>query len=271
MIDTHCHLNFHAFEENHSEIVARAKAAGVSAIVAPSTYIESSEQAIALAKLYPGWLFPAVGHHPTHVTDRLFDLDRYRELASDSRVVAIGEIGLDAHRDEARNTLTEQKVMLKQLLDLAVELDRPVILHCRNAYEELIAMLHAMPRRPTGVLHCFAPVAKAGYQGSQTPREIAQSFLDLGYAIGFTGIVTYPGNDALRDVAATIPIDQILLETDAPFLSPQRYRGTPNEPAYVAETGHEIARVRGISVNEIDQVTTKNAKRVLRLPATLNS
>lgn len=266
MIDTHCHLNFHAFEYNHADVVTRAKAAGVAAIVAPSTYLGSSEQAISLAKEYPGWLFPAVGHHPTHVSDRPFDIEAYRQLARDPVVVAIGEIGLDAHRPEARATLVEQQVMLQQLLDLAVELDKPVILHCRNAYDELLAMLRAMPKIPSGVLHCFAPLRPAGYEGQAPPINIANAFLDLGYAIGFTGIVTYSGNDALREVAAQIPLDQILLETDAPFLAPQKYRGQPNEPAYVTEVAAETARVRDLSVEEVDRATTVNARRVFRLP-----
>ncbi len=266
MIDTHGHLNFHAFEENHAEIVARAKAAGVEAIVAPSTYIESSEQAIRLAGEYPDWLFPAVGHHPTHVIDRPFNIDVYRRLAQDPKVVAIGEIGLDAHRDEARATLTEQQVILQQLLDLAVEVEKPVILHCRNAYEELLQLLRAMSTRPMGVLHCFAPVANAGYEGSSSAMEIAKQFLDLGCAIGFTGIVTYPGNDALRDVAALIPGDRILVETDSPFLAPQRYRGQPNEPAYVHEVVAQVASVRGELFETIDRLTTDNARRIFQLP-----
>ncbi len=271
MIDTHCHLNFHAFEGNHAEVVARAKAAGVTAIVAPSTYLGSSEQAIALSKEYPGWLFPAVGHHPTHVIDRPFNIDTYRRLATtklangERSVVAIGEIGLDAHRDEARATLGAQQAMLRQLLDLAVELGKPVILHCRNAYDELLTMLRTMPERPNGVLHCFAPVAKAGYEGSSSPMEIANAFLELGYAIGFTGIVTYPANEALRSVTAQLPLEQIVVETDAPFLAPQRYRGQPNEPAYVVEVAAEIARVRGVSVEAIDHATTANARRIFRL------
>lgn len=265
MIDTHCHLNFHAFEGNHAAVVERAKAAGVTAIVAPSTYLGSSEQALSLAAEYPDWLFPAVGHHPTHVIDRPFDIDAYRKLASHSIVVAIGEIGLDAHRDEARATFGQQRTILRSLLDVAVQLEKPVILHCRNAYHELITLLRAMPMRPPGVLHCFAPVAGAGYTGSMTAQAIADAFLELGYMIGFTGIVTYPKNVALRSVAATVPLDRILLETDAPFLAPQRYRGQPNEPAYVTEVAAEIARVRGVSVESIDRATTETARRVFAL------
>lgn len=267
MIDTHGHLNFRAFEQNYADVIERAKEAGLSAVIAPSTYLGSSEQAIRLAGLYPGWLFPAVGHHPIHVNNHLFDRDAYHALASNPVVVAIGEVGLDAYRDEERATLREQKDMLRQQLDLALELEKPVILHCRNTYGELLELLRSMPKLPSGVLHCFAAVPKAGYQGNTPAMEIAQAFLDLGYAIGFTGIVTYPGNDALREVAAAIPLDQILLETDSPYLAPQKYRGQPNEPAYVVEVAAEIARVRGVSIEEIDLATTANAQRVFRLPS----
>lgn len=265
MIDTHGHLNFHAFEDNHTEVVARAKEAGLSAVIVPSTYLGSSQQAIRLAGKYPGWLWPAVGHHPIHVNNHLFDPGAYRVLASNPVVVAIGEIGLDAYRDEERATFAVQKDILRQQLDLALELEKPVILHCRNAYDELLELLRAMPKLPTGVLHCFAAVPKAGYQGNTPAMEIAQSFLDLGYSIGFTGILTYPGNDALRDVVKNIPVESILLETDSPYLAPQKYRGQPNEPAYVTEVATEIARVRGVSIEAIDRATTETAHRVFAL------
>lgn len=265
MIDSHGHLNFTGFADSYPEVIERARAAGVTAIVMPSTQIASSEQAIKLANEYPGFLFPTVGQHPTHVLKHEFNVEDYRKLAVNPAVIAIGEIGLDAHRDEAKATLAEQKIMLQAQLDLAVELNKPVIMHCRNAYEELLTMLKAMPKRPRGVLHCFAPVSGAGYTGSVTPLALANTFLELGYLISFAGIITYPKNDTLREVAAAMPLDRMLVETDAPFLSPQAHRGQPNEPAFIVETIVEIARQRGVDAGVIAEATANNAKRLFSL------
>jgi len=266
MIDSHGHLNFHTFTESYGDIIERAKAAGVHAIVVPSTQLESSQQALKIAREYPDYAFPAVGQHPTHVEKHPFDIAAYRTLAEDPRVVAIGEIGLDAHRDEAKATLAAQKVMLQAQLDLAVELDKPVIIHCRNAYQELLKMFGAMPKVPRGVLHCFAPVEGAGYAEAMTAQEVADAFVALGFYISFAGIITYPKNGALRDVAAQLPLDRILTETDAPFLSPQKRRSEPNEPAFMVDTVTEIARARGVPFATIATATEANARALFNLP-----
>ena len=232
----------------------RAKAAWIEAIICPSSHLDSSQRAIALAEQYPSWVFPAIGQHPSHVKDHSFNIVEYRKLAGDSRVVAIGEIGLDAHRDEAKALLEEQKTMLRSLLDLAHEVDKPVILHSRDAYQELYEILTALPYKPSGVVHCF--------EGSQ---ELANKFLSLGLFVGFTGMVTYPRNEALRSVVASIPLDRMLIETDAPFLPPQVHRGEQNEPAYVVEVAKTVAVARGISADEVDRVTTENAKTLFKV------
>ena len=254
MIDSHCHLNFHAFEDNYREVVKRAKTAGVEAIICPSTYLEASEQALKLADEFPSWVYPAVGHHPSHVKDHVFDITAYHKLASDPRVVAIGEIGLDAHRDEAKAQLSDQIEMLRAQLDLAHEVNKPVILHSRAAYQELLNLLESLPYKLEGVVHCF--------EGSQAQAE---EFLQLGLYVGFTGMVTYPKNDSLRSIAATIPLDRILVETDSPFLPPQSHRGEQNKPAFVVEVVETIAAERKMEIAEFDKITTENARRLFKI------
>lgn len=254
MIDSHCHINFGAFIETYREVIERARVAGVQALVVPSTQGESSRQALKLAAEFPNFIFPAVGQHPTHVLRHRFDVDEYRQYARDPRVVAIGEIGLDAHREEARATFEEQKQMLVAQLELALELDKPVILHSRDAYHELNDLLRAMPQRPLGVIHCF-----------EADFATASLFLDMGYAIGFTGIITYPKNDTLRETVRRVPLDHMLVETDAPFLTPQVYRGQSNEPAFIRATVEAIAEYRSVPFEQVVGSTAAATRRIFRL------
>jgi TatD DNase family protein len=257
LIDTHCHLDFNRFDGDRDEVVQRALQAGVTRIVVPGIDLLTSHRAIALTERYPQ-VYAAVGVHPNDVPSDEESPDgvirQLRELAQHPKVIAIGEIGLDYYRDRTPADL--QHLWLGLQLDLAAELHLPVILHNREASEDILDVLaewvQGLPRelqgRP-GVLHSFS--------GSW---EDAQSALRIGFYIGFTGPITYKGADQLRHVAASIPLDRILLETDAPFLSPHPHRGARNEPAYVRFIAQKLAEIRNIEAQAVADQTTSNAK-----------
>lgn len=264
LVDTHCHLNFEHFDGDRDAVLRRAVEAGVSRIVVPGLDVESSRSVIRLAERHPG-VFAAVGVHPNSIGPSPAALDRtldaLRELAGHPRVVAIGEIGLDYHWDTTQHAI--QQTWLAAQLALAVECGLPVILHNRESTADLLAALAdwvggGLPPdlvdRP-GVLHSFS----AG-------REDAQTALGMGFYIGFTGPITFRTADDLRDVAASVPGDRILVETDAPFLTPQPYRGERNEPGYVRFVAAKLADVRRVDLASLAGQTTANARALFRLP-----
>lgn len=252
LIDTHCHLDFDRFDGDRDEVVARAARSGVARIIVPALDLQNCQSVLAIAGTYPS-VFAAVGIHPNSSDGWTDDwLDALRRLALKPKVVAIGEIGLDYYRERAPRTI-QRRALRSQLL-LANELDLPVILHNRESSEDLLALLAESPlagRAGAGVLHSFS----AGL-------DTARAAVDLGFYLGFTGPVTYKNADQLRDVVAWVPADRILVETDAPFLSPQRYRGSRNEPAYVSEVAQRIAQVRGLELEAIARQTSENAIRL---------
>ena len=251
MIDTHAHLYFDRFDEDRDDVVRRARTAGVEQIINVGIDAATSRQAVGLAASHQGFR-AAVGVHPSSQIDSLGrELDAVRSLALEhpGLVVAIGEIGLDYHwkdipRDEQRNRLAAQ-------LDLALELDLPVIFHCREALPDLFSTLVRRSTLPRGVFHCFSGDAAD-----------ARRTVELGFHISFAGNVTYPRAGVLREAARYVPSERLLLETDAPFLPPQRYRGQRNEPAFVAETGARLAELRGTTL-EVLAATSDAAAREL--------
>ena len=249
LVDTHCHLDFDRFDEDRDEVVARALEAGVSRIVVPALDLENCGAVLALAGHYPP-VFAAVGVHPNSTASWQDDwIDALRVLASHEKVVAIGEIGLDYHWDKSPPDV--QQRAFTQQLDLAAELDLPVIVHNREAGADVLRLIErsALSQRENpGVLHSFS----AGWQ-------LAAKALDLGYFLGFTGPVTYKNADELREVVARAPADRILVETDAPFLAPQAHRGQRNEPAYVVDIAQKVAALRETSMRVIEAMTTENA------------
>lgn len=260
LIDTHCHLNFQQFDADRDAVVERADRAGVSRILIPAVDAHSASQAVALAADYAG-VFASVGIHPNDtasLTDS--DLDRIRELASAPKVVAIGEIGLDYHWDKSPKEA--QWRAFEAQLALARDLGMPVIIHNREASEDVITILEAWARdlpptlkdRP-GVLHSFS-----------APQSIAERALACGFYLGFTGPITYKNADDLRQIAALIPLDRLLIETDAPYLTPTPHRGQRNEPAYVRLVAERIAALRRLPLDEIARATTANAERLFQLP-----
>ncbi len=245
--DTHCHLDVPAFDADRAAVLARARAVGVRYLLNPAYDLVSSRRAATLARTEEG-IVAALGVHPNEAAG--FDAST---LASAPGVVAIGEIGLDYHWDTAPREAQAQAFVAQ--LALARELNLPVIIHCREAYDDLLALLRAHGAGLAGVLmHAFA--------GS---LEHLRAALALGAHIGIGGPVTYPKAHALREVVRAAPLDHLLLETDAPYLAPQSQRGKRNEPAYLVAVAQKVAEVRGLSIHEIAQRTLDNGRRLFKL------
>lgn len=252
VFDTHCHLGLDGRADPADEH-ARARAAGVAAMLVVGVDAASSRAARELAVL-PGIRWSA-GLHPNDANRFAADWPDIAALARDPGCAAIGETGLDLYRDRA--PLAVQETALRAHLALARELDLPVVLHCREAFAPLFAVLRSEPA-VRGVMHCFS----GGI-------EDARQALDLGLHLSFAGPLTYPKNDPLRRVAAWAPADCLLVETDAPFLPPQRHRGQRNEPAFVVETLAVLASLRQMSLADAADLTFGNACRLFGDAATL--
>ncbi|MFZ5646187.1 MAG: TatD family hydrolase [Bacillota bacterium] len=250
LVDTHAHIDIEEFDGDREETVQRASESGVAVIVNASFDLESSRRSVALAGRYSG-LYAIVGIHP-HDADEAPQgyLDRLAELARDPKVVALGEMGLDYYRNLSPRE-AQQRVFREQLA-LARELEMPVVIHDRDAHGDLMDIIRkdGVPEKG-GVMHC--------YSGSW---EMAQECMKRGFYISIAGPVTYPNAARLKDIAARLPSDRILIETDCPYLSPQVYRGRRNEPAYVKYVAEEIARLRGISTGEFARAASSNAARI---------
>lgn len=259
MIDTHCHINFDAYDEDRSQVIERAAQAGVTCIINPGVDIDSSRAGIALATQYDG-LYAAVGTHPNSTAD--WDdsqIETFAAMTPENKVVAIGEIGLDYHWDKSPKE--KQFAAFEAQLALASRLELPVIIHNREASSDVIAILEkwaadlpdALKNRP-GVLHSFS-----------APAEIATRALKIGFYLGFTGPITYKNADDLRRIAANVPLDRIVVETDGPFLTPMPHRGKRNEPAYIPYVVGRLAALKQISDEDMARATTENAERLFKL------
>jgi TatD DNase family protein len=227
LVDSHAHLDSPAFASDLDDVLSRAREAGVGRIVTIGTSLESSRRAQALAESHPEITF-SPGIHP-HEADNPGPVDELRALAAHPRAVAVGETGLDFVKNHS--SVANQKALFVKHLEIANEADKPVSIHCREAHGEMIAILQAhAPLR--GVIHCFS--------GSW---EEAQIYLSLDFYLSIAGPVTYPNSQKLRDVVRLIPLDRLLVETDCPFLPPQKFRGKRNEPAYVRYAAANSSRV----------------------------
>ena len=248
-IDTHCHLEDENFSADRTEVLERAKVAGVERIINFGSTLQSSTAVTELAKNFPA-LYAGVGIHPEEIDG--FDdktCARLAELAAEKKVIAIGEIGLDYHweKDSTRRLL-QQKIFAAQL-DLARQLHLPVCVHDRDAHADTLKTLQTEARGLRGVLHC--------YSGSlETAREIFK----LGWFIGVDGPLTFKNSAKLPEIVKAAPRDRILIETDAPYLAPVPYRGKRNEPAYVVEVAKKLADLRGETLDEVAAYTTANAQ-----------
>ncbi len=260
MIDTHCHINFDAYDEDRPQVIERAAQAGITRIINPGVDEQSSRAGIALAAQYDE-IYAAVGVHPNSTAD--WDdskLEIFAELAGEAKVVAIGEIGLDYYWDKSPKE--KQFAAFEAQLALASSLELPVIIHNREASDDVMTILEkwaahlpdSLQNRP-GVLHSFS-----------APAEIAKRALDAGFYLGFTGPITYKNADDLRKIATSVPLDRMVVETDGPFLTPIPYRGKRNEPAYIPYMVERLAALKQISDEEMARATTENAERLFKLP-----
>lgn len=247
LVDSHCHLNHPKLTADLNDVLSRASDAGVSRMIVVGYDLSSSREAVSLAKAHPNVL-AAVGVHP-HDADQYgaHAADSLAELAKGERVVAYGEVGLDYHYDHSPRPT--QRAAFERQLDEAARLGLPVIIHSRDAADDTRAILseHA-PLAAGGVMHCYT------YGADQVDWV-----LELGLHIGLTGVVSFPKGEEAREVAACVPLDRLLIETDAPYLAPVPYRGRTNEPAYVSIVAEAIGRVRGVDGSEIAATTTRNA------------
>ncbi len=257
LVDTHCHLADPKLRADADAIVERARVVGVRWMVSVGAIgtIETDRATVAIAERYPD-VFAAVGVHPHDASGAdAHRFDELRELARSPRVVAIGETGLDFHY--LHSPREAQEAALRRHLELAAELDRPIVIHCRAAEARMVEIVResAMPPRG-GVIHCFTGDAAA-----------AREFLALGFYISFSGILTFKNAAALRAAARVVPGDRALVETDSPYLAPEPYRGRVNEPAFVARTLEVLARVRETALATLAGEIAENAARLFRVPA----
>lgn len=279
MIDTHTHLNLPPLYEDHKVYVERALAACVTRMMIVGVNIETSEKAIELAAKHPQ-LWAAVGIHPEERGELSVFRTQLSELVKNNRVSAIGECGLDYSelslqgtgekiksgeaRHDMRGVIDFQKQLFVMQAELAATRDLPLLIHCRNtrrndevvsysAYDDLLVLLKSLAKCPRFVLHC-----------ASGPVAYVQAALEMGAYVSFAGNVTYPNAGSIRELLKITPLDRLLVETDAPFLSPQGKRGTQNEPANVVDTARFIAEFLGTSYEEIDSITTENAMKLFR-------
>jgi len=264
MIDTHCHLNFHAFKDDVENVIKEEQTAGVTTIINVGTKLDSSQSAVDLAKQYDN-LYAIVGIHPHHA-DKLENgwEETLKHIAKQEKVVAIGEIGLDyfSYRSNGIVDPKVQKKVFEAQIQLAHELKLPLQIHNRLAGKDILEILHHhrnLLQTIPGMFHCFA--------GS---IEILKEILDLGFYVGFDGNLTYPGlapeeTTMLSELAKATPLDRIVTETDSPYLTPIPHRGERNSPAYIPLIVEEIARIKNIPVEEVAEQTTENAKRLFSL------
>ncbi|OGH08092.1 MAG: hypothetical protein A2171_01315 [Candidatus Levybacteria bacterium RBG_13_35_9] len=264
MIDVHCHLNFHSFEKDFDIVIKRAFNAGVKRIINVGTSIESSQKAVELSQKYEN-LYAIVGIHPHHA-DKLSDNweVELRKIAQNKKVVAIGEIGLDYFSYKSNGIVDSnlQKNVFETQIQLAHDLKIPLQIHNRQAGEDILEILNLhknLLKSIPGMFHCFA--------GS---NETLKKALNLGFYIGFDGNITYKGiakgeTVKLSELCKISPIDRIVTETDAPFLTPEPHRGSRNEPSYVIIVGEEIAKIKAISFEKLKKITIQNAETLFNL------
>ena len=251
LVDSHCHLDFPDFEGELDAVVARAETAGIGRMVTISTRVRQHDRILAITERFAN-VFCSVGTHPHNAHEEL-DVTAADLVArsAHSKVVAIGEAGLDYHYDLSPRDAQAQG--LRTHIAAARETQLPLVIHCREADADMVRILREeMGKKPfPAVLHCFT--------GS---RDLAFAGIELGCYVSFSGIVTFKKSDELRSIAADLPADRILVETDAPYLAPGKFRGKRNEPAYVTETAKVLAHVRGISVDDAARLTTENFFRL---------
>ena len=252
LFDTHAHMDDRAFDMDREELLASLPEKGIRLLMNPGCSLESSRNAVALANRYD-YIYAAVGSHPDAADEvDAGVLEEYRKLCTENpKVKAIGEIGLDCHYEDIPREI--QLKAFRAQMELARELDLPVIVHEREAHEDGMKVVEEFPT-VTGVFHC--------YSGS---AEMAKWLVSRGWYIGFTGVLTFKNARKALEVAASIPLERIVLETDCPYMSPEPFRGKRNDPGKLYRMAERLAELRGLTVEEIHQITTENGKRLYRL------
>ena len=253
LVDTHAHLQWASFDKDREKVIRRAQQACVGYIVNIGFDVDGSRKGVELAEKYKG-LYATVGIHP-HNAIQLDQnvLNKLRELSGNPKVVAIGEIGLDYYRNLSPSEA--QKKAFEAQLFLAQELELPVVIHDREAHSNILKIISRFKGKIRGIMHCFS--------GS---KEMAEQCIKLGFLVSFAGNVTYPNAHKLHEIARWIDMNRILLETDSPWLAPQDMRGKRNESAFLPSIAKKIAKLKGISTDELAEATTRNAKEIYQLP-----
>ena len=251
LFDTHAHLNDPAFDPDREELMNGLAAKGVGLVMNAGCSLESSRDIVNMTAKYP-WLYGSVGSHPDSADEVNEEvIEEYRKLCQNEKIKAIGEIGLDYYYEDIPRDI-QQKAFRMQM-QLAKELDMPVIVHEREAHDDGMRIVKEFPK-VTGVFHC--------YSGS---AEMARQLVNMGWYIGFTGVLTFKNARKAVETAASIPLDRIVIETDCPFMAPEPFRGKRNDPGYLYRMAQRLAEIRGITPEEAAIATTENAKRLYRI------
>lgn len=269
LIDTHAHVNFHDFKNDSKEVVKRALDDGIWMINVGSER-KTSERAVKMAEEYEEGVYAAVGLHPGHLIEQNvehkesgetikykskpeeFDYDFYLNLAKNKKVVGIGECGLEYFHIKDEKAKQKQREILVKHLELAKEVKKPIIIHCRDAHDDLSDIFNLEAKLPSGVMHFFTGTL-----------EQAKKYIDLGFYISFSGVITF--TQSYDEVVKNIPLEKILIETDCPYVAPVPHRGKRNEPTYVKYVAQKIAEIRGLSFDEVSEQTTKNARELFNI------
>jgi len=247
LIDTHCHLTDKKFGKDLASVIERASIDEVRKIIVPSTNMKDAKKAVKLAEDFKD-VYSLIGVHPEHV-DETLDVEKFKKIVrSSKKVVGIGEIGLDFYYDKEKVTRKDQIDLFKAQLNLAMELDLPAMIHNRESEEEMVEVFDSMEELPRGQFHCWGG-----------DEKFLEYVLNKGFYVSFCGNITYKGNDLLRSLLKKVPLDKLLLETDAPYLPPEPLRGKLNEPKNVKITAEFMANTLGLSFDTLINQTTKNS------------
>ena len=249
IFDTHCHPQFLQYKNDREEVIRRTLDGGVF-MICVGTDLGTSQEAVKLAKDHPG-MWATVGVHPNDT--EIFVMDDFTHLINDEKIVAVGEVGLDYYRTTQKEKQKKQREIFEQFINFAYQYQKPLVLHCRDAHKDATQILKSAENiLYGGVAHSFT--------GNS---EEAKKYLDLGFCIGFNGIITFARQ--YDEVVKYVPIDQILLETDAPYLTPEPYRGQRNEPLYVKEVVKKVADLKNMPVEEVISQTTQNVIKLFKI------
>ncbi|GHT50042.1 putative metal-dependent hydrolase YabD [Endomicrobiia bacterium] len=250
IIDTHVHVTDLKFDGDREAVIKRAFDFGVEKIIEISCEMSYWDKALELSK--KDNVFVSFGIHPVDAPKAAFeDYNKLQTLIQNKKCVAVGEFGLDYHYDSSVRNINIQKESLVRQLDMAWKYNKPVVIHCRDAYDDMIVFLKEYKKIPKGVIHCFCGTASQ-----------AKVFVEMGFLLGIDGPVTYKKSKTLKQVVLDIDINKLLVETDCPYLAPQKYRGRRNEPSYVVEIVKEIATIKNMSVDETAEITADNAVKL---------